>query len=692
MLLPGVLALATMPVAWAQAGPRALALTFVLDKLMNPQGGIHSLYQRPAGAPGAEVLLQNSSLLMLYAAQVGDRDLMDGQVKTVEDRFLDTRISLLHWRLDEEMRAVERDSGMYANAPGDSLRVVESLMLASELRPQQGYIELALEIGRGLREHNVAEDKTLRSHCSWTAGGAPGLRARDVVLSHLNLVAMAALAGWDPSWEGILESNLAVMLSGATKQGLFYSRYVPGEARYEGSQDSMIQIAQTALHLAKYGRRYADSATSDAAQQFLRFVKKEYTSRGKIPARYDPVTGLPVVDWENLAVYALVVQVAATLGDTDFATTLLERQILPVQQADQKSPVYGAFTSSFDNAYAYDTLEALVAVCTLNPGGIDVDRVPIRSVWYLGWGKDGYLAPSVPRDIRTIQARLCPGFIGISATVYQANTTSTDPHRDPQRTATDEALRSVITQVHRLGMGVVLLPELHPDDGTWEGAIEPADVGTWFEQWREILLHYAELAEETKVEVLLLGAELGTVEGFTDEWERLIVAVRGRYRGKISYSPNFWADREAYNRVLSMTHWRQLDYIGVTGYFELTTKLDPSVQELEAAWRSDRTGQDVVAGLEALSRRYLKPIVFWELGYQSKNGTNIYPWNYPRPGTDDEQEQADAWAAFLNVFWKFDWFKGYGVYAEQVGLPTFPKMYAVLGKRAEAVIRDDCRD
>jgi len=391
-----------------------------------------------------------------------------------------------------------------------------------------------------------------------------------------------------------------------------------------------------------------------------------------------------------LAVYALIAQVASELGESALAETMISQHLLPNQQLDADSPVYGAFTSHPNYAYVYDTLETLLALYSAEGPIGPRDEEPIRAVWYLGWKRESYLKPQMAEDLRTIQARLCPNYIGLFAIVYQEGKTSSDPHRDPARTATDAALRQVITQIHRLGMGVVLLTPLFPDDGTWEGAIQPQDVDAWFAHWREILLHYAQLAEETEVEVLLLGSELATLRARSEDWNRLIVAVRSQFHGRISYSVNFWANRDEYAEVMAMTQWRHLDYIGVTGYFELTESPDPTIEELEAGWYSDRVGQNVMADLEALSREYGKPVVFWEIGYQSKDGTSMYPWNFPRPGKVDEGEQADAWTAFLNAFSGKEWFKGYGIYAEHVGLPPNPLGYNVLGKLAEEVFGADC--
>jgi hypothetical protein len=679
----------------AQGSPQHLALSFILIKMMSEQGGIYTQYQNLPSpgeglAAGHDILLQNSSLLMLYAASEGDRQLFDQQVEVLKNYFLEERLGLLHWKLDIQMQPSPSSWGTYSNSPGDSLRVVVALLLAYEYWEDESYRELAFKIGKGLKHYNIAPDKTLRYYASWTPELESAGYGDRVALAQLDFGAMARLARQDRSWEEPIAINLEIALAAMTNRGLFYQSYLPEQGGYETGDGSMIQMAQTAYHLAVYGRSLNDPAASVAAQKFLDFVKREYATKGKILGRYDPETGAPLTTWENIAVYALIARVALELEDSSFAEAIISEKILPSQQLDPQSPVYGAFTARFDDAYAFDTLEALLALSGREDFVVDVDQDFIRAVWYIGWQRESYHQSSVVDDLRQIQSRLCPNYIGLFAITYQDKKTSSDPHRDPERTASDEALRHVISQIHRMGMGVILLTPLFPDDGTWEGAIMPEDVSAWFDHWREILLHYAELAEETRVEILLLGSELVTLRDQTDEWNRLIVTVRSRYHGKLSYSVNFWANRDGYRQILGMSQWKHMDYIGVTGYFELTDKTTPSIEELEAAWHNDRYGQDILADLEGLSNMYDKPIVFWEIGYFSKDGTNIHPWNYPRPGEVDEGEQADAWTAFLNVFQNIDWFKAYGIYAEQVGLPPNPTGYNVLGKLAEEVVGRDC--
>ncbi|MCK4394543.1 hypothetical protein KAX17_16690 [Candidatus Bipolaricaulota bacterium] len=697
LVLGTVLSLEAIGKGDAQDSSQRMGLSFILPAMMTEQGGIYTQYQNLPSpgedlAAGHEVLLQNTGLFMLYAVQVRDRPLFDRQVAVIQDYFLEGWLGLLHWKLDAQMQPVESSWGTYSNSPGDSLRVVKALLLADEYWRDEAYKELAAKIGEGFKNYNIAPDKTLRYYASWTPKLEPAGYGDRVVLAQLDFATMIRLAQQDESWEGILATNLEVALSGMTEQGLFEQSYLPEQKKYEQGDGSIIQMGKIAYHLAIYGRSFGDPAARDGGQRFLEFVKGEYGAKGRILGRYDPETGAPLATWENIAVYAQIARIALELEDPSFAEMIILEKILPGQQLDLQSPVYGAFTVRFDDAYAFDTLEALLALAARGSPATVTEEEPIHAVWYLGWQRESYLQPSVVDDLRQIQSRLCPNYIGLFAIANQAKKASSDPHRDPEKTASDEALYHVISQIHRMGMGVILLTPLFPDDGTWEGAIVPQDIDAWFYHWREILLHYAELAEETSVEILLLGSELVTLRDQTDEWNRLIVAIRSRYHGKLSYSVNFWANRKEYQQVLEMAQWRHMDYIGVTGYFGLTNKVDPSIKELETAWYHDRDGQDVVADLEELSNKYRKQIVFWEIAYQSKDGTNIYPWNYPRPGEVDEGEQADAWTAFLNVFRDIDWFKGYGTYAEHVGLPPNHLGYNVLGKLAEEVLRRECSE
>jgi len=82
----------------------------------------------------------------------------------------------------------------------------------------------------------------------------------------------------------------------------------------------------------------------------------------------------------------------------------------------------------------------------------------------------------------------------------------------------------------------------------------------------------------------------------------------------------------------------------------LTAKTNPTLAELKSAWTVHKNAMSGFSASEG------KNIIFTEIGYQSRDGTNIEPWW--REGSSDEQEQADCYRAAFEEFWDEDWLEG----------------------------------
>ena len=320
----------------------------------------------------------------------------------------------------------------------------------------------------------------------------------------------------------------------------------------------------------------------------------------------------------------------------------------------------------------------------------------IKGVWYLGWTADAYGFPGVSEELLRLKTDLGVHYVGLIAPLVQDSLTSSNPHPDPRRTPSVQTLAQVIEEAHMAGLGVLLLPYLLVESerefagsviGDWVGDLAPADPERWFDNWRKILCDYAMLAEEEGVEIMLLGWEFESMLSHRDEWQEAIDQLRDLYGGRLSYLTNWWASREEYGRVVDWNPWGSLDFIGISAYFDLTSTSDPSPAELERAWHADANHQNIIEDLQQLSAKYDKPLAFWELGYQSKDGANQAPWNFMWRGSPDPAEQADAFSAAFSVLTDEPWFAGYVVWAEQAGLPHESTSYGVLSKPAESRIR-----
>jgi len=312
---------------------------------------------------------------------------------------------------------------------------------------------------------------------------------------------------------------------------------------------------------------------------------------------------------------------------------------------------------------------------------------PIKGVWYTSYERDAYSAASVAGDLHTLKDRLKINHVVLTIPVFQPDLRASTPMIDPARTPSDAVIRNAIEQAHKVGLGVVLIPYLLVDDGTWVGDLAPTNVAQWFQSWRAILRRYAQLAQQTNVEIFLLGWEFVTMQKYHAEWERTIREIRPLYRGRLSYFANWWWDRQTYANVFDWKPWGLLDFIGISAFFELTRTNDPTVAELQRAWSADAHGQNIIEDLKSLNAQYRRCIVFIELGYESKDGTNREPWNFLRAGPPDENEQRDAFQAAFGALSDKPWFDGYLVWAEQVGLPRTATGYDVLTKPAAEIIR-----
>ncbi len=127
---------------------------------------------------------------------------------------------------------------------------------------------------------------------------------------------------------------------------------------------------------------------------------------------------------------------------------------------------------------------------------------PIRGIWYNSFNNLDYLNAALPKELNQLKQRLCPNYIQLVVHAFQNGKTSSDPHLDSARSISDEALKRLIDEVHKQGMRAALLISLFVDDGTWQGAILPQNLNSWFNEWKRLVSHYAELGQEVGLDIL----------------------------------------------------------------------------------------------------------------------------------------------------------------------------------------------
>lgn len=219
---------------------------------------------------------------------------------------------------------------------------------------------------------------------------------------------------------------------------------------------------------------------------------------------------------------------------------------------------------------------------------------------------------------------------------------------------TDERMIREIAQARQLGLKVMLKPHLWVNHSDWRGHIKPAGADgweAWFKSYGEFILHYARMAQEHKVEALVIGLELASSSwGQPQRWEALIQEIRAVYQGKIIYAANW-------NEAEGVTFWDKVDWIGIQFFPPLTESLEPSYDELA---KSIDAQLDVY---EKLSRKYQRPVVLTEYGYKSIKAAAISPHTWPEHLPEearsyDEGVQALAFKALFNRVGRRDFIQG----------------------------------
>jgi len=203
----------------------------------------------------------------------------------------------------------------------------------------------------------------------------------------------------------------------------------------------------------------------------------------------------------------------------------------------------------------------------------------------------------------------------------------------------DEGIAETTRWAHARGIHVLLKPHVWTHAG-WSGSIEmksDADWAAWFAAYREFILHYADLAEQSGADALAIGTELGGTTRHDREWRAIIAEVRRHYRGPLTYCAN-WSEDLQHTQF-----WDALDWIGVQAYYPLSTKPSPTTEDLVQGWSGP------LGDLDVMSRVWGKPVVMTEVGYHSLDTAASKPWETELEGKLSMDTQARCYESLFRA-------------------------------------------
>jgi hypothetical protein len=254
----------------------------------------------------------------------------------------------------------------------------------------------------------------------------------------------------------------------------------------------------------------------------------------------------------------------------------------------------------------------------------------------------------------------------------------------------ERAVNLAVAQAHAEGLRVMLVPHLWVETGGWRGEIRPKTSANW-ERWAkaygDFAVTWARVASAAQVDLFAVGVELRSwvTTAHSPTFFPVIERIRNVYRGPLTYAAN-WDD------VHDTVIWGELDVIGINAFFPLADQAGAS----DAALAVGATR--VVEATRRLAQRWGKPVVFTEFGYTSRRDPAVRPWEWPEHLANvqiDENDQARAYHALLNVMIPEPWFVGvfvWRLYADPSDVSQEPEWgFSPRGKLAELELVDAFR-
>lgn len=250
-----------------------------------------------------------------------------------------------------------------------------------------------------------------------------------------------------------------------------------------------------------------------------------------------------------------------------------------------------------------------------------------------------------------------------------------------------EHAKNLISKLDYLGVDFMLEPFPWIANGSIvETEWNPTDLNMWFYNWKTKVLNpmIDEIATPYEIDYLTLSNNFVNMEHATGYWTDTFSQVKNEfgYDGKIIYKTNWWTtatwdanSTAAYNQKLNNSLFGDpnLDMISIAGYFELTDKANPSVEELKDALRSSTKygrEQDIYAEIRNFQWAWGKKVMFGELGVPSYDGYSSEPWN-PSPtgfgNNYNKNAQYNYFKAYIETFTNHptddqSWFGGFSIF------------------------------
>jgi hypothetical protein len=312
------------------------------------------------------------------------------------------------------------------------------------------------------------------------------------------------------------------------------------------------------------------------------------------------------------------------------------------------------------------------------------------------FGRNGDYSGSEAQESMKVMAQTNANFVSIVFSISMATKDSNEILFDKTNPymASDDDVRNAIRLAKENNLKIMLKPTVNCNDGAWRAHIEPKDWQAWWKNYKDVMVHYAKLAEDCNCQVYCLGCEMISTEDAESHWRDMIAEIRKVYKGVLVYNTN-------HGREEKINWWDAVDMIGISAYYpvgttNVTAALAEAVKESDiksSLEQMKKNWEPIRERLKVLSVKWNKPIFFAEIGVRSAKGSSSMPWEYYNDWPYDADEQARYYQAALETFWNEQWFAGFAWWAWHSHLYSTQhaardRGFCPYGKPAEKIVKE----
>ncbi len=214
----------------------------------------------------------------------------------------------------------------------------------------------------------------------------------------------------------------------------------------------------------------------------------------------------------------------------------------------------------------------------------------------------------------------------------------------------DESMIFLSHVAFKKNMTLMMKPQIYLGRNLWPGDIKMKSKKDWelfFHYYYNWIVHYAMISEMYNIPVLCIGNELGgATVGHEKDWIKLTAKIRRLYNGKITYGAN-WS-----NEFENLTFWKAFNYIGLSEYYPISNKDNPTDKELF------KGAESVMNNVENICKKYDRQAIFTEVGFRSTGR----PWKTAMESAGRDSinliSQARCYNALLKASYGRKWLAG----------------------------------